>query len=101
MTGHSSRRLRQDIFVCRETGSRQLTGSGETPGRNTKIQEKGGRTTGSEEEGKREKGEEEGKNKFGKRPALIRDKIRQDTQNKTNLGNFFFCFLIYGALFSS
>ncbi len=64
------------LYICRETGSRQLTGPGEAPARSAKAeqQEKGSREREQEQE---EKTEEGGKNKFGKRPALIRDKIRQ------------------------
>ncbi len=76
-------------LTCRETGSRQLTGPGESPARNTKAeqqQEKGSREREPEQE---EKTEEGGKNKFGKRPALIRDKIRQGADTSAATTTFF------------
>jgi hypothetical protein len=72
------------FLTCRETGSRQLTGPGETPARNTKAEQQQER-----EQEQEEKTEEEVKNKFGKRPALIRDKIRQSRHICINYDIFF------------
>ncbi len=86
------------LYNRRETGSRQLTGPGEAPARNTKAeqqQEKGSREREQEQE---EKTEEGGKNKFGKRPALIRDKIRQGRHICSNYD--IFSFFIRTSLFS-
>jgi hypothetical protein len=80
-------------LTCRETGSRQLTGPGESPARNTKAEQQQER-----EQEQEEKTEEGGKNKFGKRPALIRDKIRQGRHITSNYD--IFSFFIRTSLFS-
>jgi TATA-binding protein-associated factor Taf7 len=77
-------------FSFRETSSRQLSGPGESKSRNS-LQgrdEKNRERNRQVEEDRNKKGEEEkeeeeeeGKNKFGKRPSLIRDKIREVTQS--------------------